>query len=240
MASPPFNPNEALPEDDDVAAAFPGVERTFRDVMESWVLTEHGRSGHHTLPSLTTSERDAITNWEVGSVLYNETLGKFQYVTAIDSDVFLSIGPEFPAGTRLAFQQTTPPTGWTKVTDAAYNNVAFRLVTGSVSSGGSEDFTTAFASRTPTGTVGATTLTASQIPELSGQVLAGDGAGAGATIAANSRGFAGNSGNTGFVSNSGLIKVNNSGGGGSHTHTWTGDALSFAVKYRDFVLAEKA
>jgi hypothetical protein len=63
----------------------------------------------------------------------------------------------FDAGTRMIFAQTTAPTGWTK--DAAnYDNHALRVVTGSASTGGSVDFTTAFTSQTPTGTV---TVTAS-------------------------------------------------------------------------------
>lgn len=77
----------------------------------------------------------------------------------------------FPAGTRMLFQQSSAPTGWVK--DTTHNNKALRVVSGSVSSGGSVGFTTAFASKSvsgsinsvnATGTVGATTLTATQIP----------------------------------------------------------------------------
>jgi hypothetical protein len=79
--------------------------------------------------------------------------------------------PEFASGTRMTFNQTNAPTGWTKSTSV--DNAGFRLVSGSVSSGGSVDFSTAFASQTPTGSVsissisgsaGATTLSIPQIP----------------------------------------------------------------------------
>jgi coproporphyrinogen III oxidase len=79
----------------------------------------------------------------------------------------------FPTGTRMSFQQTAAPTGWTKDTTAGLDNSAMRIVTGSVVNGGSVNFTTAFASQTPTGSVsittvsgsaGATTLTTPQIP----------------------------------------------------------------------------
>jgi len=41
------------------------------------------------------------------------------------------------AGTRLAFNQTAAPTGWTKDTAAALNDSTMRIVTGAVGSGGS-------------------------------------------------------------------------------------------------------
>ena len=59
----------------------------------------------------------------------------------------------FPSGTKMIFQQTSAPTGWTKITTD--NNKALRLVNGTVSSGGNQSFTSAFASRTPAGNIGA-------------------------------------------------------------------------------------
>lgn len=38
----------------------------------------------------------------------------------------------FPIGTRMLFQQSAAPTGWTKETDSGYNNIALRLTTGNV------------------------------------------------------------------------------------------------------------
>lgn len=79
--------------------------------------------------------------------------------------------PTIPSGTRMLFQQTAAPTGWTK--DTTQNNKALRIVSGTVGSGGSVDFTAAFASKavagtisstTATGTVGNTTLSITQIP----------------------------------------------------------------------------
>ena len=58
----------------------------------------------------------------------------------------------FPAGTRMMFAQTAAPTGWTKDT-VNYNNHALRVVTGTAGTGGTVDFTTAFASQTPSGSV---------------------------------------------------------------------------------------
>lgn len=66
---------------------------------------------------------------------------------------------EFPSGTKVLFQQTAAPTGWTK--DVTHNNKALRLVNGTVTTGGTTAFTTVFASRTPTGSNTATTATGS-------------------------------------------------------------------------------
>lgn len=77
----------------------------------------------------------------------------------------------FDAGTRMIFQQTAAPTGWTK--DTTHDNKALRLVSGTVSTGGSVAFTTAFASKsvtgtnastTATGTVGGTAITTANLP----------------------------------------------------------------------------
>jgi len=64
----------------------------------------------------------------------------------------------FPSGTKMLFQQTSAPTGWTK--DTTHDNKALRVVSGTAGSGGSVNFTTAFGSQN----VGATALTSAQIP----------------------------------------------------------------------------
>lgn len=72
---------------------------------------------------------------------------------------------EFPTGTRMLFQQTTPPVGWTKdTTTSNLNNSALRIVTGTAGSGGGIDFTSAFASRALSGSVNGHTLTEAQLP----------------------------------------------------------------------------
>lgn len=97
-----------------------------------------------------------------------------------------------PSGTRMLFQQTTPPTGWTKVTSGV-DGRALRVVSGTVGSGGTNSFTTAFNSantssssgtgntssngaHTHSGNTGSTTLTVNQIPShqhLSGVAVYG-------------------------------------------------------------------
>ena len=48
----------------------------------------------------------------------------------------------FPSGTKMLFQQSSAPTGWTK--DTAHNDKALRVVSGSVGSGGSHGFSARF------------------------------------------------------------------------------------------------
>ena len=150
-------------------------------------------------------------------------------------------GGGFSAGTVMLFAQTTAPTGWTKNTSTG-DNSALRLVTGTASTGGSVGFTTAFASQTPTGsvnisslsgTIGNTTLTTPQIPSHSHNYDApsgGPGGEGSPTTAATPR------------------ATTATGGGGSHTHpfsgsggsaTFTGNAINLAVQYVDIIRATK-
>jgi hypothetical protein len=153
--------------------------------------------------------------------------------------------PEFASGTRMTFNQTNAPTGWTKSTSV--DNAAFRLVSGSVSTGGTVDFTTAFASQTPSGSVsissisgsaGATTLTTPQIPAHSHTInqYSGDGQPTTRVAAAQPNDFSATS------------STNNTGGGGSHDHpfsfssgsaSFSGNAINLAVKYVDLIIAQK-
>jgi microcystin-dependent protein len=52
--------------------------------------------------------------------------------------------PVIPAGTRMLFQQTTAPVGWTKDTNPVLNDTALRTVTGAVSGSGTQSFTDVF------------------------------------------------------------------------------------------------
>jgi len=48
----------------------------------------------------------------------------------------------FPSGTKMLFQQTSAPTGWTK--DTTHNNKALRVTNGTVGTGGNASFNTVF------------------------------------------------------------------------------------------------
>lgn len=131
---------------------------------------------------------------------------------------------DFDTGTRMPFNQTAAPTGWVKDTTAALDNTAMRIVTGTVGSGGSVPFTTAFASTV----TGGHSLIKSEIPPHvhSFQSLSYNGTPTSGTWYINSIGdqlFR----NTGDGAADGLQGL-------PHTHT-----LALAVKYNDFILATK-
>ena len=157
-------------------------------------------------------------------------------------------GTVIPAGTVMIFGQTAAPTGFTKLTDQ--DNAALRVVSGTASTGGTQGFTTALASQTPTGSVtistvsgsaGATTLSTPQIPSHAHTAVStGPVAGAPGTT------FSGGNGNS--QANGAPITIGATGGGGSHTHpfsfssgsgTFTGNAINLAVKYVDVIRATK-
>lgn len=121
----------------------------------------------------------------------------------------------FPSGTKVLFQQTSAPTGWTK--DTTHDNKALRVVSGAASSGGATAFTTVFGAGK---TTGSHTLTLAEIPShthtfASDQVY--DGAG----------------GTGGYQAGAG-VSTGAAGGGGSHSHT-----LSLDLQYVDVIVATK-
>jgi hypothetical protein len=140
----------------------------------------------------------------------------------------------FPSGTLMLFVQSAAPVGWTKST--THNNKALRIVSGTASSGGSVDFTTAFSSGLSSGN---TTLSTAQIPShnhLGGSPRIWDAA----------NGIYGNTGDQGLIdyplaryANANplyrLDYTSNSGGDGAHSHTLP----SFAVQYVDAIIASK-
>lgn len=128
----------------------------------------------------------------------------------------------FPSGTAMLFLQTAAPTGWTKST--THNDKAIRIVSGTASNGGSVAFSTAFASKSVSGTVGSTTISSGQMPSHvhgSGMSAGGGGGvcGAGSLGAASSTGGAG--------------------GDGSHNHSFSGTAIDMTVQYVDAIIATK-
>ena len=152
---------------------------------------------------------------------------------------------EFPSGTKMLFQQTSAPTGWTKST--SHNNKALRVVTGSVSSGGNSSFTTIFANRTSGstsagGTVGSHTLTTSQMPSHS-HVQGFAGLNSTASFGVSSTGSVGNVNSQNGISTSNHANTSSVGGGSSHNHSFSGSShthsLDMRVQYVDLIIATK-
>lgn len=134
-----------------------------------------------------------------------------------------ALAQAFPSGTRMSFQQTAAPTGWTKDTTAALDDSIMRIVTGTVGSGGSTAFST-FNGQT---TVGATTLSAAQ----SG-VPAHNHA-----LNLSTQGITGSSNVTGVATPvTALNSANNTAASASSSHNHT---ITTSIKYYDFIIASK-
>lgn len=132
-----------------------------------------------------------------------------------------------PSGTKMLFAQTSAPTGWTK--DTTHNDKALRVVSGNASSGGSVAFTTAFASKSVSGTVGGTALTVDQIPPHFHTVEI--------LNVASPTAFGGINtvyGGSGVLSATSVV-----GGNQAHTHSFSGTAIDLAVSYVDVIIATK-
>lgn len=133
----------------------------------------------------------------------------------------------FAPGTRLSFNQSAAPTGWTKDTTAALNDSIMRIVTGAVGSGGA----TAFSTFNGQVSVGATTLSIAQMPSHNHPYITWRGSSNASRI----------TGNYSYINTiqpatpTTAQGVAPQGGGGSHTHSVTND-----IKYNDFIVAEKA
>lgn len=158
----------------------------------------------------------------------------------------------FPTGTRMLFQQESAPTGWVKDTSTTYDDSALRIVTGTPTTGGSIDFSTAFASKsvsvagsvsstTAGGSVGSTTISTSTMPSHSHSITSSN-SGTSGSYSAWGRGSYDSSYLYGSESTGSGGSHNHSFTGSSHTHTFTGTTatVNLAVKYVDFIICTKS
>ena len=174
--------------------------------------------------------------------------------------VTISVPPAFDSGTVMLFHQTSAPTGWTKATN--HTDKAIRVVNGSVGAGGSNGFAAAFGTPTVTGSVslsgsvGATTLSESQIPSHRHLVINSGYAniisGWGYPVTASNQVASAYQGQgyenyhlQAHSSDANAGRSSATGGGGSHDHSFSGSgslgsaSASINVAYIDVIIAIK-
>ena len=187
----------------------------------------------------------AATTALITTAVPSQTGNSGRYLTTNGTNTSWAAVSGFPSGTRMPFQQTSAPTGWTKDTTAGLNDSIMRIVTDTASSGGSTAFST-FNGQTATGS---TTLTSAQsgVPAHSHSI----------TDPTHSHTFAlrttdvtttptvadgtGNAGTAGtqttVAASTGITGTNNNtaaDAASGHTHT-----ITTSIKYYDFIIASK-
>jgi microcystin-dependent protein len=107
MASPPFNINQLVPQDNDIASQFPATERTFRDVVESWFLIDGNVSGRKNKVGFDFQGSDPAGTADVTTVWADA-----------DGDLKLRVGTAaiqsfgVPSGAIMDYAGATAPEGW--------------------------------------------------------------------------------------------------------------------------------
>jgi hypothetical protein len=176
-----------------------------------------------TSPTVTVAYQDWIDTSGTDPIWKKRNAANNAWITigALTSTGFEGGG--VPSGTVMLFQQTSAPTGWTKST--THNDKALRIVSGTVGSGGATAFSSVL-----NGSVGATTLTTSQIPSHAHQIAPNAGS---ISFYSTFTVVTGNIFSTGGISSTTRnAGTNNTGGGNSHTH-------SMDVAYVDVIIATK-
>ena len=178
-----------------------------------------------------TAADGAVSEVQVGLNMINAADGAANRVLAINADnnglAWAEVGGGFASGTRMLFNQTAAPTGWTKQTATDLNNVGLRLVTGTVTPGGNNPFTTTFGTSKNTGL---TTLSEAQLGAHRHLLITnGPGSGPNGSV----RGWAGLSpGRYGPM----YTSPSNAGTGEANQHQHTMD--NFDLKYVDVIIAQ--
>ena len=217
----------------EVGANPTGSDRSLRIPTTKWVK-ENGNYVSGTAPTTPVQ----------GMLWIDTTTSPYQIKTYNSSTTNFDVLSGFPSGTKMLFQQTAAPSGWTK--DTTTNNRALRVVSGTVGTGGTHDFTTVFNSAvTFTGTVAGHAITLNQMPSHAHGVT-DPGHSHALTAArefASSRSGDGDNEcqNQNFSTNSNVtgISIQAAGGNQAHSHGFTGSTVDFEVAYVDVIIATK-
>jgi hypothetical protein len=162
------------------------------------------------------------TGTRVTGIIDDDTMGtasatNLSTAEAIKAYVDNTADSLIESGTVMLFDQTTAPTGWTKLTDL--NDRALRVVDGTASTGGATPFTSVFGSGK---TTASHTLTIAQIPAHTHTYDRMDTAPVNINI------------NNGTGTNRSSQNTGSAGGGGGHTH-----GLTMDLQYIDVIRATK-
>lgn len=143
-ATPPFNIDQTLPGDSDIVSQHPSNARTFRDVAEQWLLTEHNVNGRHDKVSLDHSA--ALT----GIASVSRVWASSDSTDAGELKKIIGSGGSaeyvgVPPGSVQFYAGSTVPNGWLNANGAAVSRTTYaRLFTAISTTYGVGDGSTTF------------------------------------------------------------------------------------------------
>lgn len=152
MATPPFDIAQTVPGDNDFVSPYPATERTFRDVVESWLLIEGNVNGRSNKRAF---DFQGVAPSGVASVttVYADDLGYLMMKRGTGNAMYLEEAP----GTVKNFAGDTAPEGWLFSFGQAISRTTYaRLFAAISTSYGAGDGSTTF-----------------NVPDLRGRVVAG-------------------------------------------------------------------
>lgn len=227
------------------------ADSTLRLVNSQWVK-KNGRYVGSAAPSGPTD----------GTLWIDDTTNPYTIKAYNDTESAWQIVSGVPSGTRMLFQQTAAPTGWTK--DTSFDQHALRVTNSTVSTGGSLDFTGAFTSGISTGgTVQGHSLSTAEMPSHShgvsdpghshgindpghshnffAAIVSGESQDGNNDNEAFNENRTTNSATTGISINSANanIGIQSTGAGNAHSHGFDAGSINLAVKYVDVIIAQK-
>lgn len=161
-----------------------------------------------------------------------DTAANMSGLGTVTASAFVGV---FPVNTRMIFQQSAAPTGWTKETNSGYNNTALRFVTGNIANKtNGKAFTTcmatgrATANATQGGTIGNQTATGT-ISKVTAGGTVGNRALSIAQLPAHAHDSVwqwAQSGNSNLYASYGpatnKVSTGETGSGSNHNHSFTG------------------
>lgn len=114
VASPPFNISTSTPGDNDIVSQFPANERSNRDVINQFFLTEHNVNGYHNYVTIPNQGSTPATPAAGFKRLFADVNGNLAYVD--NNGIVYYIGP---APGMVAFSATGVPNGWVEANGQA-------------------------------------------------------------------------------------------------------------------------
>lgn len=164
MASPPFSLNTAVPGDSDVVSQFPLLDRTLRDIIQSWILANHDTNGNHVVLKMPYQGSTPATPAASIRTVYVDSVGRLKVVNSDGTLHFVGVPPgniNFTAASSI-------PAGWLVADGSAVSRTTY------------SDLFTALGTTYGVGD-GSTTF---NVPNINGRVIAGEDNSAGVLTAA--------------------------------------------------------